>query len=69
MTVNPARVLGLDKGTLRIGAEADITIIDPKAQWTVAPEQFLSKSCNTPLGGWRLTGRAEHVIVGGCLKR
>ena len=44
-------------------------IIDPNVQWTVDPEGFLSKSSNTPLGGWRLTGRAEHVIVGGSLKR
>jgi dihydroorotase len=68
MTCNPARILNLDKGTLRIGAEADVTIIDPDAKWKVDPSKFYSKSRNTPFGGWELTGRAEVVIVGGRVK-
>ena len=68
MTVNPARILGLDKGTLKIGADADVTIIDPDARWTVDPAAFRSKSTNTPFGGWELTGRAEATIVGGRVK-
>ncbi len=68
MSLNPARILGLDKGTLQIGAPADVTIIDPKARWTVDPSQFRSKSANTPFAGWELTGRAETVIVGGRVK-
>jgi dihydroorotase len=68
MSLNPARILGLDKGTLQIGAPADVTIIDPKARWTVDPLQFRSKSANTPFAGWELTGRAEAVIVGGRVK-
>ncbi len=68
MTVNPARILGIDKGTLQIGADADVTIIDPKVRWTVDPKQFRSKSTNTPFAGWELTGRAETVIVGGRVK-
>lgn len=56
MTVNPARILGLNKGTLQLGADADITVIDPDAQWTVDPSKFRSKSTNTPYAGWRLTG-------------
>lgn len=69
MTINPARVLGLSKGTLQIGADADITLIDPHVRWIVEPHKFRSKSSNTPLGGWELQGRAEHVIVGGEVKR
>ena len=68
MTVNPARVLGIPKGTLQIGADADVTIIDPKIRWKVDPAQFLSKSVNTPFAGWELTGRAETVLVGGKVK-
>ncbi|HBO46096.1 MAG TPA: dihydroorotase [Planctomycetaceae bacterium] len=68
MTINPARVLGIDKGTLSPGADADVTIIDPMAQWTVDPAEFHSKSTNTPFAGWQLRGRAETVIVGGRVK-
>ncbi|OHB70733.1 MAG: dihydroorotase [Planctomycetes bacterium RBG_13_63_9] len=68
MTCNPARILHIPKGTLQIGADADVTIIDPKVRWTVDPQEFRSKSANTPFGGWELTGRAEVVIVGGRVK-
>ena len=68
MSLNPARILGLDKGTLHIGADADVTIIDPKVRWTVDPAKFRSKSTNTPFAGWELTGRADVVIVGGRVK-
>ncbi len=65
LTINPARVLGLNKGTLAIGADADVTIIDPRVEWTVDPEIFHSKSSNTPLAGMKLRGKAVQVIVGG----
>ena len=68
MTINPAKVLGIPKGTLAVGADADVTIIDPDCEWTVDPDEFLSKSRNTPFGGYRLRGRAETVIVGGKVK-
>jgi len=68
MTINPARVLGLEKGTLAIGAEADVTIIDPDRVWNVDAKKFASKSSNSPFGGWKLKGRAETVIVGGRVK-
>ena len=68
MTINPARILGIKKGTLAIGADADITVIDPTARWTVDPTKFRSKSRNTPFGGWKLQGRADTVIVGGRIK-
>ncbi len=65
MTINPARILGIPKGTLAIGAEADITIIDPDRIWRVDPSKFRSKSRNTPFAGMELKGRAWAVIVGG----
>ena len=68
MSLNPARILGIDRGTLQIGAAADVTVIDPKARWTVDPSQFRSKSANTPFGGMELTGRADVVVVGGRVK-
>ncbi len=69
LSLNPARVLGLNKGTLRIGADADVTIIDPCAEWTVDPRRFYSKSANTAYAGMRLRGLAETVIVGGRVKK
>jgi dihydroorotase len=68
LTINPARALGLAKGTLRIGADADITVIDPNLRWIVDPTRFKSKSQNTPLAGVELQGKAVHVIVGGEVK-
>ncbi len=68
MTVNPARILGVPKGTLQLGADADVTVIDPKARWTVDPSKFVSKSSNTPFAGRTLTGRADLVMVGGRVK-
>ena len=68
LTCNPAQILGLNKGTLQIGADADVVIIDPNECWTVQPNDFLSKSLNTPLGGQQLKGRAQQVLVDGDVK-
>lgn len=68
LTINPARVLGINKGTLREGADADVTVIDPDVRWTVNVHKLKSKSVNTPFGGWQLRGRAHTVIVGGRVK-
>lgn len=68
MTVNPAQVLGIDRGTLQPGRPADVTVIDPKAKWTIDAGQFKSKSRNTPFGGWQVSGRAVATIVGGEVK-
>ncbi len=68
LTVNPARILGIPKGTLALGAEADVTIIDPDVRWTVDTAQFHSKSTNAPFAGWELKGRADTVLVGGKVK-
>jgi len=65
LTVNPAKVFGLPKGTLAVGADADVTVVDPQAQWTVNPEKFRSKGRNTPFGGWKLKGQVVTTLVGG----
>jgi dihydroorotase len=65
LTINPARVLGIDRGTLKTGACADVTIIDPKVEWVIDPAKFKSKSRNCPFGGWKVHGRAHVVVVGG----
>jgi dihydroorotase len=68
MSTLPARILGLSRGTLRPGAAADITIIDPDLSWRVDVKQFRSKSVNSPFDGWTLQGRAVATIVGGRVK-
>ncbi len=65
MTVNPARILGLDLGSLADGAVADITIIDPDRKWTVRAKDFHSLSANSPFIDWRLSGRTWRTILGG----
>ena len=65
MSLNPAALLRLEAGTLAEGAVADITVIDPNLEWTVAPEKFRSKSRNTPFANMRLKGRAVLTIVAG----
>jgi dihydroorotase len=67
LSLNPASILKLNKGSLSIGADADITIIDPNVAWTVDSMKFKSKSRNTPFNEWQLKGRAEQTIVGGRL--
>jgi dihydroorotase len=65
LTVRPAKVISVNKGTLAAGADADVTLIDPKCRWTIDVNQFRSKSRNSPFNGWQVTGRAEMTIVGG----
>lgn len=68
MTIKPAKILGLMQGTLRQGADADITIIDPNMKWTIDANKFKSKSRNCPFHGWEVKGRAVRTIVGGKTK-
>jgi dihydroorotase len=65
MSLNPARLLRLERGTLATGTVADITVVDPNLDWAVEPDRFRSKSRNTPFMGMRLKGRAILTMVGG----
>jgi dihydroorotase len=64
-TVNPARLLGLEYGTLAPGAPGDVTVIDPDLEWSVDKEASASLSRNTPFHGWELKGRAIRTVVAG----
>ena len=69
MTIKGAQIVKLNqKGTLREGADADVTIINPKMNWKIDAEEFSSKSRNCPFDGWEVTGRAVATIVGGQVK-
>jgi len=65
LTIEPARLLRLDRGTLSPGAPGDVTLIDPDLEWTVDAAAFESRSANTPFHGWELKGRAVRTIVAG----
>jgi dihydroorotase len=64
-TVNPARLLQSEAGTLSVGRAADVTLINPDLEWTVDASKFQSMSRNTPFDGWKLKGRAVRTIVAG----
>ena len=65
MTVNPARILGLNKGNLSVGCDADLTIFDPDEEWVVDASKFASKGRNTPFNGKKLKGKVKYTIVSG----
>jgi len=65
LSAGPARVLGISGGTLAEGAPADVTIIDPDAEWTIDAQQMKSLARNTPFHGRRVTGRAAMTIIDG----
>ncbi len=65
MTCKPAARLGLESGTLKVGAPADINIIDIDASYKIDPDQFETKGKNTPFKGWEVYGKVKHVFVDG----
>ncbi|MGE5893116.1 MAG: dihydroorotase [bacterium] len=65
MALNPSRILGISKGTIHEGADADLLIADTGREFRVDPEKFHSKGKNTPFGGWELKGKPVTVIVKG----
>src|SRR3989304_2403344 len=65
MALNPAKIMGLDKGTLKVGSSADIAIVDLEKKWTVDPAKFKSKGRNTPFKGMELKGKVVKTIVNG----
>jgi dihydroorotase len=65
MSVRPAEILKIDRGHLSPGAAADVTIFDPRLEWTVDKDKLESKSKNSPFLGWKMKGRATDVLVEG----
>ena len=67
MSHNPAKILGLDKGDLQVGKDADITIIDPTKEHLIDKQTFVSKGRNTPFHGFKVWGEVKATIVGGSI--
>lgn len=65
LTSAPARLFGLSKGTLAVGVQADVVLIDPHREWIVDPERFRSKGRNTPFARWHLRGQVVRTLIGG----
>ena len=65
LSLNPYRILGLSAPKIQIGEMANLTIIDPEANWTVDKTKFKSRSRNTPFDGWKLSGRVLGVMNNG----
>ncbi|MCI5118797.1 MAG: dihydroorotase [Candidatus Electrothrix sp. LOE1_4_5] len=65
LSVQPAQILGVEGGTLSVGARADVTVIDPELRFTYTEEQVVSKSRNSPFLGEKLQGRSVYTVMGG----
>ena len=65
VTANPARILGIEGGTLSPGARADVALFDPAAPWVFTRESVLSKSANSPFLGQEFVGKVIRTIVEG----
>ena len=65
MSYNPARILGLDKGVVEEGKEADLVVFHPKKEYTINPDDFYSRGKNTPFAGKKVKGMVMATIAGG----
>ena len=65
MSYNPARIIGSDRGRLEVGSPADVTIIDPDAEYIIDTMTFLSKGKNTPFNGRKVKGQVVATICDG----
>ena len=65
MSASPAKILGINKGSLQVGMPADITIADTDTEWTIDPEKFYSKGKNTPFAGKEVYGKIYYTIADG----
>ena len=68
LAVNPARLIGVERGSLRVGAVADVTVVDPTAEWVYDATSAQSKSRNSPFWGETMTGRATDCLVAGKIR-
>lgn len=68
MSYTPAKLLGIDRGEIKEGAVADLTIFDPNKEYEYKKEMIVSKSKNTPFIGKKLKGEVRYTIVGGDIK-
>lgn len=67
LTIEPAKILGLDLGSIEVGAKADVCLYDPEHVWTLSQENMLSAGRNTPFLGWEFEGRVTHTFYEGQL--
>ncbi|NFL98194.1 dihydroorotase [Clostridium botulinum] len=67
MSKNPADILGVNKGEIKIGREADLVLVDTKEEYKVKSEEFHSKGKNTPMDGMCLKGRVKVTFKAGCI--
>lgn len=65
LTLQPARLLGIDAGTLSVGARADVCVFDPEDYWDLNPAKMVSRGRNTPFTGWQLKGRVDWTLYKG----
>ena len=65
LSLNPARIIHRPLGGVALESAADLTIFDPRSEWTYRAAEGRSKSRNSPFDGWKLKGRATHTIVAG----
>jgi len=65
ITCAPAAILGLEAGSLAVGAAADICIFDPEASWTLTPESLKSRGKNSPWLGYQMSGKVRRTLVDG----
>jgi dihydroorotase len=65
LSLNPANILGINKGNLSVGSDADIIVVSPEKEWLVERQAFVSKSKNSSFLGRKLKGSVEYTICGG----
>lgn len=65
ITSKPALIMGIDAGTLSVGAPADVIIVDLEQTWTVDTKQFISEGRNSPFDGWEVTAKVMHTFLDG----
>jgi dihydroorotase len=65
VTTQPAKILGIEAGTLSVGAVADLIVVDPEHYWSLSRETMLSRGRNTPFIGWELKGKVQQTLING----